>query len=158
MSSASAASKSADYNSQIAQQNATIATQQGDAAAAKQDRTARLQIGAMTANYGASGVDGTQGSPVDVLQDSVRTATLDNLTTKYNYALRAAGFQNQAGLDSMASSSASTSGLLGAGGAIGKGYAGIKANAPPGNTIPGVSDGARDYSVGSDYTADLLTA
>lgn len=89
----------ARYNAQIAEQNATVATQQGVAAGEAQDRAARMKIGSMVANYGASGVDGTSGSPMDVLAESARMAALDNLTTKYNYALRARGYKNQAGLE-----------------------------------------------------------
>ena len=89
----------ARYNAQIAKQNADIATQQGMAAGEAQDRAARLKIGSMVANYGASGVDGASGSPLDVIAESVRMATLDSLTTKYNYALRARGYKNQAGLE-----------------------------------------------------------
>ena len=159
LSSASAASKSADYNSQIAQQNATIATQQGVADAEKQDRKARMTIGAMTANFGASGVDSTQGSPMDVLQQSVRMAALDNLTTRYNADLKSVDYLDKANLNSAAASSASTAGVLGAGGAIAKGYAGIKANAPPGNTIPGVSDAGIGYNQSAGLDAlDTMVA
>lgn len=146
LSQASSARDAADYNAQIAQQNATIAQQQGAAAQAAHDKRARLQLGQMVANYGASGVDSGQGSPLDVLQDSVATAKLDNLTIGYNYALRARGFQNEAGLNQMRASNASSSGVLGAAGAIARGY-GDYQKVTPGNKIPGVS--------GYDYNPEL---
>ena len=139
LSNASAQSSASNYNAQINQQNAVIAQQQGAAAQAEHDKQARLQIGQMAANYGASGVDSGQGSPLDVLQDSVKTAKLDNLMIGYNYDLRARGFQNSAALDSARASSASTSGLLGAAGAVASGYGAYSRMTPPGNKIAGVS-------------------
>lgn len=109
-----AASQAADYNAQVAQQNAVIAQQQGAAAAEAQSRDAQRKIGSMVAGYGASGVEGSSGSPMDVLADSARMATLDNLTTKYNYALKAQGFGNSATLDEMNSQTSLTSGVLNA--------------------------------------------
>lgn len=88
-----------EYNAQIARQNAVIAQQQGVAAADAQSRDAQRKIGSMVAAYGASGVQSDAGSPMDVLADSARMAALDNLTVKYNYALKAQGFNNQATLD-----------------------------------------------------------
>jgi hypothetical protein len=148
---ASSRSNAADYNAQLAQQNAAIAQQQGAAAAAAQAKQARIQIGSMVANYGASGVDSGQGSPLDVLQDSVATAKLDNLTTQYNYNLRALGYQNQSQLYGAQSSSAMTSGLLGAAGAAAKGYGDYQKTKPPttpGNPIAGISD---DYVSDNSY-------
>ena len=116
-----AAGQAADYNAQVAQQNAVIAQQQGDAAAQAQSRDAQRKIGSMIASYGASGVQADAGSPLDVLADSVRMATLDNLTTKYNYALKAQGFGNQATLDTMNAETSRTSGLLNGAAALMKG-------------------------------------
>lgn len=93
------AAAAAQYNATIANQNAEVAKQQGIAAGEAQDRAARMKIGSMVASYGASGVDGGSGSPMDVLAQSVRMATLDSLTTQYNYALKAQSYRNQAGLD-----------------------------------------------------------
>jgi hypothetical protein len=93
------AAAAAQYNATIASQNAEIAKQQGVAAGEAQDRAARMKIGSMVANYGASGVEGGSGSPMDVLAQSVRMAALDNLTTTYNYQLKAQGYRNQSGLD-----------------------------------------------------------
>ena len=115
--------QSAEYNATIATQNAGIALEQGDAAAQAQARDAARSQGRAIAAYGASGVQTDSGSPMDVLADSVRMATLDNLTTKYNYGLKAQGFQNQATLDDASAKYASTSALFSAAADIGGGYA-----------------------------------
>jgi hypothetical protein len=115
-----AASNAANYNAQVAANNAEIARQQGAAAQEQQQRDSIRKIGAMRAGYGASGVE-MSGSPLDVLSDSVAQATLDGLTTKYNYDVRANGYSAQADLNRSQASSASTAGYLNAGAAIGKG-------------------------------------
>ena len=134
-------SNAAGYRSQVAQQNAQIAQQQGAAAVEAQKRQQSLALGQITANYGASGVSSDAGSPLDVLQDSVRQAKLDNLTTQYNYDLKAQGYQNQANLADYESGSYLTSGLLTAAGAAAKGYGDYQKLKPPtpGNKIAGVS-------------------
>lgn len=89
------------YNANIADQNAQIAKEQGAAAVDAQQRDAARTIGKMIASYGASGVEGDVGSPMDVLADSARTAELDKLTLQYNYELKARDYTNQATLDRM---------------------------------------------------------
>jgi hypothetical protein len=105
---------SADYNAQIGLQNATIAEQQSTSASEAQQRDASRKIGAATAAYGASGVQTDSGSPLDVLAESARNATLDNLTLKYNYALKAQGLRNQAALSETEGEYASTASILNA--------------------------------------------
>lgn len=107
---------SAEYNAQIANQNAEVARQQGVAASQAQQRTATRAISAATAAYGASGVQTDSGSPVDVLAESARMATLDNLTLKYNYALKSLGYNNQASLNQAQAQYASTASVLQAAG------------------------------------------
>lgn len=114
--SAQATSDAADYNKKIAQQNAAAATQQGLQAQTQQRQDAERKLGMMSANFGASGVDPTTGTPLDVMSDSVQQSTLDNLNVKYNYQMRALGYQNSATLDSAASDNATTSGYLSAAG------------------------------------------
>ena len=55
--------------------------------------------------------------------DSAARATLDNLTTKYNYELKAVGFENQAQLNKMKAQTSRTSGVLNGIASIGQGYA-----------------------------------
>lgn len=118
-----AAAASADYNAKVAQQNAQISAAQGNAAVEAQQRDAQRRIGAAVAAYGASGVQLSDGSPMDVLEESARNSALDAATLKYNYKLRGMGFENQASLYSAQSGFASTAGYLGAGAALASGTA-----------------------------------
>jgi hypothetical protein len=115
--SAQAQSAASNYNAQVATQNASIAESQGNAAAEAQQRDAQRRLGSTLAAFGASGVQTDTGSPVDVLTDSARQATLDNLTTRYNYK-RGLGYTTQAQLDSASASNATTAGYLSAAGSL----------------------------------------
>lgn len=104
-----------DYNAKIAQQNAKTAELQGNAADAALARDQQRRLGAAVAAFGAAGVDISSGSPVDVLGDMARSATLDRLTQKYNYRLKGLGYEDQAALDISSASNARTSSYLMAG-------------------------------------------
>ncbi len=110
---ASAASKADKFNAAVAQQNATAATEQGAAALKAQQRSAQIQFGAAKAGYGASGVT-TDGSPMDVLSDSYTQSELDANNIIYNSKLKAAGYTNQANLDSASASNATRAGYVSA--------------------------------------------
>jgi hypothetical protein len=112
--SAQAQQSSANYNAKIAEQNAATARMQGEAAAQAQSRDASRRQGSAIALYGAAGVDAATGSPSDVLADSTREATLDNLTTKYNYNLRALGYMDQSQLDTAQGKNAMSAGWMNA--------------------------------------------
>lgn len=113
-----AQSNASNFNATVANQNAQISIDQGNAAALQQGIAAQRKIGTMKAAYGASGVSVDSGSPLDVLADSVRSAVLDQQITKYNYGLRALGYQQTAALDSSQAKNATTSGYLNAGSAL----------------------------------------
>ena len=151
---ANADAAAADYNAQIADQNAGIAEQQGEAAAQAQDRDARMKMGSMVAGYGASGVDGGSGSPMDVLAQSARMATLDNLTTKYNYHLKALGYSNQAGLDSSNAKNSTTAGNMNA---LSAGVRGLGSSIPSfgggGSRGMGSNSGSASYGAGVDASS-----
>ena len=104
-----AASAAESYNAKVNEQNAAAAEQQGAAAFEAQQRDAQRRIGAMTADYGASGASLTDSSASDVLRDSIRMATLDGLTTKYNYKLKGLGYVNEATLNKANAKNAKTS-------------------------------------------------
>lgn len=104
----------ANYNAQVAQQNAAIARQQGVAAVEAQQRDAARSQGRAIALYGASGVSGDSGSPLDVLADSARMAELDKLTLQYNAELRATGYDQQASLNFFKEKTSRTSGYINA--------------------------------------------
>lgn len=114
--SSQAQADTADFNQKVASQNAAAATQQGLQAQAEQRQDAERKLGAMTANFGASGIDPSTGTPTDVMSDATSQATLDNLNIKYNYQLKALGYQNTASLDSSAASNDTSSGYLNAAG------------------------------------------
>jgi len=111
-----AASDAADYNAEQARQNALAMQQQGAQAQAAQQRDMGLKLGSMSANAGASGIDPSTGSPLDALSSSIQQGTLDNLNIKYNYQMKALGYQNSSSLDSMQAGADSTAGYLNAAG------------------------------------------
>jgi len=109
-----AASAAANYNAQLAERNAQAAEAQGAAAAEAQQRDAQRKIGTAVALYGASGVQTDTGSPADVLADSARNASLDNLNIKYNARLRALGLQAQSNLDTANAANSKSAGNINA--------------------------------------------
>lgn len=111
-----AQSKAAKYNAAVAQQNANAATEQANAAAQEKHRQMVQRLGDMEASYGASGVTSDSGSVLDVLGDSIRQGTLDQLTAKYNGQLRAAGYTDSSSLDTFQAHYAQTSSYMEAAG------------------------------------------
>ena len=96
-----AAKAAGDYNANIATQNAGIAETEGNIAIAQQQRKAEEVIGQQTASYGASGVSGTTGSPMDLLKQSAATSAMDAANIRYSYNLKAAGYTQNATIDKM---------------------------------------------------------
>lgn len=94
-----AAAQSATYDANQNAQNAITARRQADVEALKVRRRGAQVMGDIRASYGASGVDGAQGTPLDVLEDSAAQIELDALTEKYNGELQALGFERSAALD-----------------------------------------------------------
>lgn len=113
LSSSKAEANAAKYNAQIAEQNATIAEQQSKAAVEQQQRDTYRQAGAIRAAYGASGVTG-DGTPMDVLADSYTMAILDRETIKYQYALEAQSYRNEANLQRTNAKNAKKAGYISA--------------------------------------------
>jgi hypothetical protein len=107
-----------NYNAQVAQNNAISATQQGSAAEAQSRLQSRAQIGLEQANFGASGVDMSSGSPLDVLRGSAAQGELDAQQTKYSYQMKALGYSTDATLSSFEGNNAANSGYLGAAGRL----------------------------------------
>lgn len=107
-----------NFNAAMADKNAKIAEGQGIAAGESQQRDAARRIGAATAAYGASGVQLSDGSPMDVLGESARLATLDNLTLKYNYKLKGMGLAAEASLDRANASNSRTASYFNAAGSM----------------------------------------
>lgn len=131
--SGNAAAAAANYNANLADQNARIALQTS-AEATRQQRVRNYKaLGAIRANVSASGVT-LDGSPLDVLEESARTAEMDALTTQYQGQLQAWGYQNSADLYRQNARQAVTGGYWGAASALlkgGAGFAALQAGATP---------------------------
>lgn len=120
-----AQSRAAKFNAAVAAQNAQLARQQADAEAQEKHRQMVQRLGAMEASYGASGVTSDSGSVLDVLGDSIRQGTLDQLTAKYNGQVRAAGYSDSRTLDTMQAHYALTSSYMEAAGTALSGAGGV---------------------------------
>lgn len=115
-----------DYQSQVATNNAKIAN--NNAALERQEgiEESRLQrmktiqaVGTQQAAMAANGLDITQGTPLDVIEDTSAMGELDALQVQYNserkalaYEAQANNFTNQANLDSIAGQNAYSAGLM----------------------------------------------
>lgn len=113
-----AAANAANFNSAVATRNAQIAEGQSISAGEALSRDVQRRIGTATAAYGASGVSLSEGSPVDVLAESARMATLDAATLKYNYRLKGLGYQTEAALASSNAENSRTASYFNAAGSM----------------------------------------
>lgn len=100
---AAAAQQAAANNANIARGNAALAQKQAfiaaDQGVVEEDRVRRLGAitqGKLIANYGASGVVSSEGSPLDIIAESAGLAELDAQTVKYKTALRVQSYQDRA--------------------------------------------------------------
>ena len=160
LASAGAQYQSAQYGKAMAEQNAKIAEQQGLASlrqgALEQERIARRarQIqGQQRALYGASGVDISSGSPLEIQASTEYMAAQDKALVRYNAELKKWGFdvesanyKAQAQQYGNMGKSAIVGGLLGAGSTIlnGSGVLGSKLG------LNGNTGSIYDSSVGSN--------
>lgn len=110
-----AQAKAADFNAQVARQNVASANAQSQAATMQLQRDQQRKLSAAVAQYGASGVQTDSGSPIDMLQESVRQGVLDRATMGYNYATRATDYQNQSNVYQSQADNYRSSSLLNAG-------------------------------------------
>ena len=113
----------ANYQATVAKYDAQTANANASNDALTQFKQSQMQIGAMRAGYGASGVEQSSGSPLDVLQQSARDAELDRQTIIYKGKLRAWDFNEQAQLDKYQGQLAADSSYFGAASALLKGGA-----------------------------------
>ena len=83
-------------NAKIAEQNAAQVRQQG----IEESRLTRMKtaqkIGLQSTAMAANGVDVTQGTSVDVIEDTAAMGELDALQTSYNYETKAMQYDQQA--------------------------------------------------------------
>lgn len=98
-----AAEASAKYNAQVAANNATLAEQSarlagaaGNAQTEQAQLKTRAQVGGIIATQGASGVDVSSGSALDVRSSAKQLGQLNALTVRSNAAKSAYGYQTEA--------------------------------------------------------------
>lgn len=101
---ANALNAEADY----ALQNAQEAESQGHFDAIKEEIMANNKMGAITANYGASGVTSNSGSAQAVLVASTANSELDRLNILHGADVKAVQYENQAAMDKIGAQSALT--------------------------------------------------
>lgn len=117
-----------EYKAKVAQNNAKIAEtnaaqeRQSGLEEARLQRTKTLQtIGSQQAGLAANNTDITQGSALDVIEDTATMGELDALMIEYNaernaqnYEQTAANYRNEANLDYLAARNAKKEGTLNA--------------------------------------------
>lgn len=118
-----------------AQYNAEVSRQTSEEQARRDEIQARMVIGSDRANYGASGVQ-LEGSPLDVLQQSAKTAELDRLTTLYAGATQSAAYK-AAGEAAKTSAMFSAAGQLAEGAGKAYGGSGGAAKSTPSSSLSG---------------------
>lgn len=98
-----AASDQADYTSQVARNNATMAEyaaqdaqRRGELEAQRVQRQTSQLVGAQRAGYAARGLDITDGTPGDVIDQTNFFGSADAATARYNAKLDAYGKRVQA--------------------------------------------------------------
>ena len=96
--------------------NARLAREQAQDDARRQRISADKQLGDMRSSYAASGVVSSQGSALDVLQESAAAAELDNLMIKHQGEMRARGYEQESQVAQMRGRAARTRGYMNAGG------------------------------------------
>lgn len=107
------ASSEADYqNAATNQYNAGLAIAQSNEEARRQGVMAYKQIGQMKANYGASGIT-TEGSAMDVIQNSAANAQLDADTIRAGGAQKAWAYNRGASMDLLKGGAAQEAGGIG---------------------------------------------
>jgi hypothetical protein len=157
-----------DHNAKVADFNADTTKQQGQASDQALDRDIRATQGRMAASYGGSGVDSSQGSPMEVMADSIRRGVLDRATNKWNFTMQETNYRNEATalrLDARnvrhaaivkATSAGLSSFMGGAGGTGGLGESGSTAGGSNGGTMwagsSGMWSGGNSLTGGGTYT------
>lgn len=108
---------SAEYNAKVAKRNKSAVLAQTEAEIEDKKTENRRQLGSIRAAYGASGLM-LDGSPLDVLEDTAVEQAYDVSKIRYQGAMKAEGYSEQAALFKLEAKSAKTAGWIGAGSAI----------------------------------------
>lgn len=105
----------ANYNAAVAEQNAKMATDKATYDAKMHNQEVRRILAAQRSLYGASGVSSESGSPLLVMDDTVKQGAMDALAIRYGGDVDAAKQRSQANLYRMQGKNAMTSSVIGAG-------------------------------------------
>ena len=125
-----------NYQAQVNKQNARIAQQNADQKRQEGIEESRLQrmktiqkVGAQQSALASNGVDISEGTALDIIEDTSAIGELDALTTRYNYETQALAYEqqsrnykNQASLDILSGQNAYKAGLMNA---VGSGIKGL---------------------------------
>lgn len=115
LTSASAASKAANFNAQVAEQQAKVQQDQASVKASEIARDTRQRLAAGRAGAQQNGFELT-GSVGDLLNQTARQGQLDYLTAVYDGSVQATGLNNSAKLYRQQAKNAMTAGMIGAAG------------------------------------------
>lgn len=127
-----AASTAGRYNARVAEQQAESARQAAAADAETKRRQYDRILGTQRTRYGASGVIGSEGSPLLVMMQSEEEAALDVARVRYGGTAQAYGLESEARLQRFQGRQARRRGYLGATSAILRGVAGAASAYKPG--------------------------
>ncbi len=116
-----ASAASAQFNQRISNYNATVTTQEGQIVEQQVRQAGARSIGQMRANIGASGLS-SDGSALDILQESAYNAEMDALNTRYNYATKAQAYRMGGELQGMEAKNDKTAGINNAASILMSGY------------------------------------
>jgi hypothetical protein len=144
-----------EFNARVSENNAKMA----EAQAAEEERRVRVggakAIGDMRANFGASGVVTSEGSALDVLEESAMNVELDALSVRYQGHAQALALKNEAFMARRAGKQAKLMGKLGAAssvlGAGANAYAQGSLNSGGGNSVAPSS--ATSQLVSNNYSS-----
>ena len=113
--------QTAQENAKIADNNAKLERQQGIEEARLQRIKTLQAAGSQQTAMAANGIDVTQGTSLDVIEDTAAMGELDALQTRYNYERKALAYEaqadnysNQANLDVIAGKNAYSAGKMNA--------------------------------------------
>lgn len=122
------AKEAADFDSSIKSAQGQEALQEGQENERRARLQSRYQIGGERAAIGASGVK-AEGSPLEVLQNSVSNAELDALTIRHQSQLKAWSYEQGAAASQMEGRAAQSQAGFGAAGSLLSGGASLAKNA-----------------------------
>lgn len=112
--SAQAAAQTADANAATARVNAGMQLNAAEAEAARIERTTQRRVATARNEFGATGIDTSSGSPLDVMGDMAAEGALDKQIARWRGSTQAAGSQTVAAQQDAARGNAMLAGTLGA--------------------------------------------